>query len=69
MDRIESDIEIKIYSDGDIISLQLVSDDRDIIIGFDVQEAQLLSIMLGEAVTTMLLEKLELLPASMEHIH
>jgi len=64
-----SDIEIKIYTDNDLIILQFISEDRDIIVGFNLQEAQLLSLMIAEEVTAALLKKMQLFPDSPENIH
>jgi hypothetical protein len=62
-------ISIDISENNEILILNFKTEDRCIKVGFNIQEAQLLSIMLGESVTSMLLNKMQLFPHPSENIH
>lgn len=58
------DLELEIDTDEnyEVITLSLKSENRTIVVGFNLHEAQLLSSMLNDAVTNLLLTKLGLAP-------
>ena len=66
---VDLNISIDISEDNEILILNFETEDRCIKVGFSIQEAQLLSIMLGESVTSMLLNKMQLFPHPSENIH
>lgn len=65
----ELNINIETDLEKELITLNFVSDDQHIAVGFNIQEAQLLAIILSETVTAMLIEKMQLFPSLPENIH
>lgn len=74
LDSSASDIIIDIELDEaeEIIKLRFKTSDRSIVIGFNIQEAQILSIMLHEKITEFIIKKMklpDLFPPTPENIH
>jgi hypothetical protein len=65
----ELSLEIDTDEAYETIVLTLKSENRKIVIGFDLQEAQMLSSMLNDAVTNLLLSRLGLAPLPPGHQH
>jgi hypothetical protein len=68
-DNEELAVTIDTDDNYEIITISFVSQERNVSIGFGIQEAQLLSLMLGEAVTAALLNKMQLFPDPSDKIH
>jgi hypothetical protein len=63
-------VNIDIDNENKIIVLTFFAEDKQIRVGFNIQEAQLLQLMMGEAVTALLLDKMQIgLPVTLETKH
>lgn len=63
------EINIELSDDNELITLEFKTDDRTISVGFNLQEAQLLSLVIGEKVSEALLKKMQLFPHQSENLH
>jgi hypothetical protein len=62
-------IKLETSDDNETIILTFESEARKISLGLDLQEAQLLSLMLGEKVAAALLANMDIFPTPSEKIH
>jgi N-methylhydantoinase B/oxoprolinase/acetone carboxylase alpha subunit len=69
LDNGSLEISVDISQDDELITLNFKSTERHIAIGFNLQEAQLLSLVLAETVTAALIRKMKLFPDPSKSLH
>ena len=68
-DAEELDITFETSEDNELITINFKSEDQTIAVGFNLQEAQILNVVLGETIAAALIKKLELFTDPSEKIH
>ena len=68
-DAEELDITFETSEDNELITINFKSEDQTIAVGFNLQEAQILNVVLGETKAAALIKKLELFTDPSEKIH
>lgn len=63
------EISVELSDDNELITVEFATDDKTISVGFNLQEAQLFSLAIGEKVTQALLNKMQLFPHQSESTH